>query len=101
MNKVKKSVKVSIMKQQYSVSCEEEKVENLISAAHHLDREMQSISEGGKVLGLDRCAIVAGLNISNELLELKRKLEDQESTISRLKSLNERLDKFVDDLKST
>lgn len=101
MSATKKTIKISIMKQQYSVSCEEEAVENLMSAAHYLDRQMQNISEGGKVLGTDRCAILAGLNISNELLELKSKLEVHESTITRLKSLNEQLDKFVDDLKST
>ncbi|MCY4149913.1 MAG: cell division protein ZapA [Gammaproteobacteria bacterium] len=97
----KKTIKISIMKQQYSVSCEEEAVDNLMSAAHHLDRQMQNISESGKVLGIDRCAIMAGLNISNELLELKRKLEVHESTITRLRSLNEQLDKFVGDLKTT
>jgi len=89
------------MKQQYTVSCEEEAVENLMSAANYLDRHMQTIAESGRVLGIDRCAIMAGLNISNELLELQRKLEVHESTISRLRSLNEQLDKFVGDLKST
>lgn len=101
MSVTKKTIKISILKQQYSVSCEEEAVENLRSAAHHLDRQMQNVSDSGKVLGTDRCAILAGLNISNELLELKRKLEVHESTITRLRSLNEQLDKFVGDLKST
>ncbi|MYB33722.1 MAG: cell division protein ZapA, partial [Gammaproteobacteria bacterium] len=64
MSATKKTLKIIIMKQQYSVSCEEEKVENLISAGHYLDRKMQDISEGGKVLGTDRCAILAGLRIS-------------------------------------
>ncbi len=101
MSGKKISIKISIMKQQYSVSCEEEAVENLMSAATYLDRQMQTVSESGKVLGIDRCAIMAGLNISHDLLELQRKLEVHESTITRLKSLNEQLDKFVGDLKST
>ena len=101
MSGKKTSIKISIMKQQYSVSCEEEAVENLMSAANYLDRQMQTVSESGKVLGIDRCAIMAGLNISHDLLELQRKLEVHESTITRLKSLNEQLDKFVGDLKST
>ncbi|MCY4051890.1 MAG: cell division protein ZapA [Gammaproteobacteria bacterium] len=101
MSSEKKSIKISIMKQQYTVSCEEEAVENLKSAANYLDRQMQAVSESGKVLGIDRCAIMAGLNISNDLLQLQRKLEVHESTITRLRSLNEQLDKFVGDLKST
>lgn len=101
MSSSKKTIKISIMKTQYSVSCEEEAVENLMSAASYLDRQMQTIASSGKVLGIDRCAIMAGLNISNELLELKRRLEVHESTITRLKSLNEQLDKFVSDLQST
>lgn len=101
MTSPKKTLKISIMGNHYPVSCEEEEVDDLMSAASYLDRRMRSIAKSGRVLGDDRCAIMAGLNISNELLEMQRKLEAHESTINRLKSLNEQLDKFVSDLQST
>ncbi|MXZ81215.1 MAG: cell division protein ZapA [Gammaproteobacteria bacterium] len=101
MNGLKKSIKINILKHEYTVSCEDEAVDNLLEAAAYLDGQMKSISESGKVLGTDRCAIMAGLNISNELLELQRRLEVHESTISRLRSLNEQLDKFVSGLQSS
>ena len=96
MGKQKKSIKISILSHEYTVSCQENEIDGLFEAAAYLDQQMKTISDDGKVLGLDRCAIMAGLNISNTLLELKKSVEQEMKMKSRLQALNERLEKFVD-----
>jgi cell division protein ZapA len=94
-NDKKKSIKVSIMQREFTVACKEEEVEGLIEAAAYLDKQMRTIADSGQVLGLDRCAILAGLNISHSLLTLQQTVGTQENVDSRLQSLNDQIDKFV------
>ncbi len=66
------SVKVRILGKEYRVNCNEGEAESLLSAAQYLDSQMHSIQQTGKIFGVDRCAIMAALNISAELLALKK-----------------------------
>ena len=91
----KKSVKVSIMQREFTVACRDDEVEGLIEAAAYLDKQMRAMSDSGQVLGIDRCAIMAGLNISHSLLELQKSVEQSDEVDSRLRSLHERIDKAV------
>jgi cell division protein ZapA len=62
-------VKVSIMGKEFMVACPEEEKTSLVAAAKYLDHKMKDIHNSGKVLGAERCAIMAALNIANELLQ--------------------------------
>ena len=62
------TVSVTILGKDYQVSCPEEEVEALTNAARYLDQKMADIRASGKVVGLDRIAVMAALNISHELL---------------------------------
>jgi cell division protein ZapA len=53
------------------VTCPEEELDELTASARFLDAQMRAIRDSGKVLGLDRMAVMAALNISNDLLRLK------------------------------
>ena len=91
----KKSVKVSIMQREFTVACPEEETDELVEAAAYLDKQMRSISDSGQVLGIDRCAIMAGLNITHSLLRLEKAVEQNEDATERLKNLHAQVDKFV------
>lgn len=93
--KQKQSVKVSIMQREFTVACSEDETEGLIEAAAYLDRQMREITEGSQILGLDRCAIMAGLNITHSLLQLEKKAGIQENVDSRLQVLHDRVDQAV------
>mgnify|MGYP001817703056 CR=1 FL=1 len=84
------------MQREFTVACPEEETEELIEAAAYLDKQMRNISEGGQVLGIDRCAIMAGLNITHALLRLQKTVDKQEDATLRLKNLHEQVDKFFD-----
>ena len=65
-------VTVNIMGKEFMVACPEGEREALTAAASFLDSQMRQIQESGRVIGAERCAIMAALNITNDLLELRR-----------------------------
>lgn len=63
-----KSVDVSIMGREFRIACAEDEQDALMAAVAYLDRKMSEIRDKGKVAGVDRIAIMAGLNLAHELL---------------------------------
>jgi cell division protein ZapA len=64
-------VKVTIMGKEFMVACPEDEKAGLVAAAKYLDQQMKDIHSSGKVLGSERCAIMAALNIAHELLQFQ------------------------------
>jgi cell division protein ZapA len=88
------SVTVHILDKEYSIMCPPEERGNLISAARYLDGKMRDIRTGGKVIGADRIAVMAALNITHDLLNRKETSESQPSAATReqVRDLLERVD---------
>ena len=63
------TVTVKILDKDYQVACPEEQEAQLITSAKYLDKQMRGIRDSGKVIGLERIAVMAALNIGYELLE--------------------------------
>ncbi len=63
------TVTVKILDKDYQVACPQEQEAELVVSAKYLDKQMRSIRETGKVIGLERIAVMAALNISYELLQ--------------------------------
>ena len=70
---------VQILDKEYCINCPDDERANLESAARYLDGKMREIRSSGKVIGADRVAVMAALNITHDLLHRKERL-DQEST---------------------
>ena len=91
------TVSVEMLDKEYQVACPPDEEQALESAARYLDQHMRDIRSTGKVIGLERVAIMAALNISHELLALKggnnpvETSEDQQ----RLSALNSQLDEVL------
>lgn len=62
-------VNIRILDKEYQVACPEDEREALIGAARLLNERMKAIRDGGKVVGVDRIAVMAALNMAHELLE--------------------------------
>jgi cell division protein ZapA len=88
-----KGINITIMGRDFSVACPpEEDQEDLMDAARYLDKNMKEIQKTGKIIGAERCAIMAALNITNDLLQLRRATTGQEKIQQRLESMQERID---------
>ena len=59
---------VMIVGREYRVACREDERDALMHAVAHLDARMREIRDAGKVTGIDRIAVMAALNIANDLL---------------------------------
>jgi cell division protein ZapA len=64
-------VSVTILGKEFAVACPENERAALLAAASHLDKKMREIQASGKVIGTERTAVMAALNIAHELLELR------------------------------
>ncbi|MEH6633863.1 MAG: cell division protein ZapA [Halioglobus sp.] len=63
------TVTVKILDKEYQVACPEDQEAELLVSAKYLDKQMRGIRDTGKVIGLERIAVMASLNISYELLQ--------------------------------
>lgn len=87
-----KGVNISIMGRDFSVACPEDEQDALIEAASYLDGNMKEIQKTGKIIGAERIAIMAALNITNDLLRLQKATEGQVHVQEKLNTLQERID---------
>jgi cell division protein ZapA len=86
-------VSIRILEKEYQVACPAGEKADLIASADLLNQKMREIRDSGKVVGLDRVAVMAALNIANELLQRTdddRELKDIVGL--RVKAMRERLD---------
>jgi cell division protein ZapA len=63
---------VAILGRDFRVGCRASERDALLQAVAHLDSRMREIRDSGKVTGLDRIAVMAALNIANDLLRERR-----------------------------
>lgn len=82
MSKDPVAVTVTILDKDYQVACEEGEEASLRQAAEYLDGKMREIRERGRIIGIDRIAVMAALNIAAEYLQLKP-LEDEQRSLAR------------------
>ncbi len=61
-------VNVKILEKEYQISCPADERKALIDSAELLNDKMREIRDSGKVVGLDRIAVMAALNLANELI---------------------------------
>ena len=66
-----KSVDVTILGRSFTVSCTDEERQGLMDAVNYLDKKMHDIRDSGKVIGVERIAVMAALNLSHEILNLQ------------------------------
>jgi cell division protein ZapA len=58
---------VSILEREYRLACTPEEKDSLLKCAAYVDEKMQAIRSAGKVMGADRIAVMAALQIAHEL----------------------------------
>ncbi len=90
-----RGVDVSIMGREFRVSCTDDEYEALMSAVSYLDRKMREIRDSGKVIGVERIAIMAALNIAHELLTTRTGGFDIGDFKRRINSMQEQIDREI------
>ena len=88
------TVTVKILDKEYQVACPAEQEAELLVSAKYLDKQMRTIRDTGKVIGLERIAVMAALNISHELLQASEEPEPVAlpHSVESVQRINRRLD---------
>jgi cell division protein ZapA len=85
-------VSVRILEKEYQVACLPEERSELLDSAEFLNGKMKDIRDAGNIIGLDRIAVMAALNLAHELLRRNR-TEALESDVSeRVRQMRERVE---------
>jgi cell division protein ZapA len=86
-------VSVRLLDRDYQVACPVEERSDLLDSAEYLDGKMREIRDSGKVVGLERIAVMAALNLANELIKQRKQGTFVEGDLgARLRSLRERVE---------
>src|SRR5262249_51953655 len=93
MSSDSKGLQINVMGREFRVACPEEEQKGLLEAVDYLNKKMNEIRDNGKVIGLERIAIMAALNIAHELLttkvggfdiaEVKRRMNHMETVLDQ------------------
>ncbi len=89
----KQGVKVNIMGKEYNIACPPEEKEALVASAMRLDVKMQEIRSSKSVIGLEKIAVMAALNLAHELLQEETQKDTFARSVgSRVHALNSLID---------
>jgi cell division protein ZapA len=96
-----KPIDIEILGREFTVSCTDDERQGLLDAVDYLDHKMREIRDAGKIVGVERIAIMAALNISHELLntksggvdvgDIKRRMFNMQTQIDEAISLQNKL----------
>ena len=90
MSEEREVLAVRILDKEYRISCPPEERESLLAASRELNERMQSMRDGAKVLGAERMAVMAALNVIHECEQTTAKqvgaLDSARETVRKLES---------------
>lgn len=93
MSDAARPLSVRILEKEYFVACAADERTALLDSAEFLNNRMKEIRDGGKIVGLDRIAVMAALNLANEVLKLRtRDTHSEHETGQRIKAMRERVE---------
>ena len=91
-----KSIPIKILDKEYNINCPPEEQEALLKSASYLDTNMRSIRDLGKITGTEKIAIMAALNITNDMLRKNVMInESRQLTTLRLQELEAKIDPVI------
>jgi len=97
MNKAE-PLTIKIMEKEYRIACPEEEKDNLKASAELLNEKLNEIKQQGSVIGSERIAIMAALNMSHEVLHSQSLVVEHGDLNQRIEELSERISNSMRDI---
>ncbi len=96
MNESTAQVSVRILDKEYQVACPADERTDLLDSAEVLNAKMREIRDSGRIVGVDRIAVMAALNMANDLLHAQARDRTLDGDVSsRLKLISDRVDSVL------
>jgi cell division protein ZapA len=91
-----KVVGVKLLNKEFQINCPVGAEEQLREVADYLDQKMREIRSAGRVIGTERIAVMAALNITHELLAFRRQKETYIQTVTEhIECLQNKIDEAL------
>ena len=71
MSDATQTLEIKILDRELRIACPEDQRDELLDAVAYLDKRMREIRDAGKIVSVERIALMAALNITHELLTTK------------------------------
>ena len=95
------TVNVRILDREFRVSCPPEEQQHLLDSAEFLDARMREIRDTGRVIGVDRIAMMTALNLTSELLSHENNTQEaNQSTDEAIDRMNDKLERCLHETES-
>ena len=94
-------VSVNILGKDYRIACLPAHKDSLEGSARLLNNKMLEIKSSGKVIGSDRIAVMAALNLAHDLLQQQQQIDNDTIMTQRLRELREKIDGEVSETEQT
>lgn len=86
-------VSIRILDKEYQIACPVDERTDLLDSAEILNARMREIRDSGRIVGLDRIAVMAALNMANDLLHAQERDRKVEGDLSqRLRLISDRVE---------
>ena len=92
------SLKIQILDKEYQVNCQPEEREALEYSAQLLNEKMDEIRQGSHIIGLERIAVMAALNLAHDLIRSQATGQQDAQASDVLQSMDNKLDSVLSDL---
>ncbi|MFY0678715.1 MAG: cell division protein ZapA [Neptuniibacter sp.] len=90
------AVTVKLLDKEFSFNCPPDAEQELLASAGFLNDKMLEIRKSGRVLGLERIAIMAALNLAHELIQQQG--QQTESVEERIRYLGNKIDLAISEI---
>ncbi len=96
MNESTAQVSIRILDKEYQVACPADERTDLLDSAEILNAKMREIRDSGRIVGIDRIAVMAALNMANDLLHAQARDRSLDGDVSsRLKLISDRVESVL------
>jgi len=96
MNESTAQVSIRILDKEYQVACPADERTDLLDSAEVLNAKMREIRDSGRIVGVDRIAVRAALNMANDLLHAQARDRSLDGDVSsRLKLISDRVESVL------
>jgi cell division protein ZapA len=92
------SLKIHILGKEYQVNCPPEERDALQRSAELLNEKMEEIRSGSQIIGLERIAVMAALNLAHDLIQTEQSAEQNSFASDVLQTMNSKIDSALFEL---
>jgi cell division protein ZapA len=97
MNDEAQPIVLHILGKEYRVVCPSGEEEALLTAARYLSKKMEEVKSSGKIIGVERVAVMTALNIAHELLQEHSRKEGERELNERIQTLRHKVEAALEE----